>query len=452
MKLNLENIRHIYFLGLGGIGMSALARYFMAKGVRITGYDKTPSDITTKLTKEGARIHFEDDVAKIPEDIDLVIYTPAIPPDLEEFVHLNKSGTPCLKRSKVTGMITKGKTTVAIAGSHGKTSISSLTAHILKMTGMPVTALIGGISRNYSTNFITSGKDEVMILEADEFDRSFLELEPDIAVISAMDADHLDVYGTAEDMEVSFAEFAARIKRNGKLIIRHDLQIPLREDINRFGYTVDNLSDAFAYNLRTMEGFQLFDLFLDGHRLTDIKLPIPGRHNVENAVAASSVCHSLGVENAALIKAIETFKGVKRRFDVRIRNKNVVYIDDYAHHPKELEAFIRAVRELYPGSKLTGLFQPHLYSRTKDFASEFAASLDLLDEAWLLDIYPAREIPVEGVTSSLIAEHMTNPNRRLMNREEVLKQLQLKKPEIFLTMGAGDIDQLVVPIEKILNG
>ena len=446
-----ENIKHAYFLGIGGIGMSALARYFMNKGIRISGYDRTSTDLTGELSSEGASLHFEDNPGQIPEDIDLVIFTPAIPQDLKEFSYLKESGIPMLKRSKVTGLITKGKTTVAVAGSHGKTSISSLTAHILKSAGFPATALIGGISRNYSSNFISSGEEEIMIIEADEFDRSFLELEPDFAIISAMDPDHLDIYGTADEMEVSFADFAARIKPNGHLVIRHDLQLPLRTDIHRTGYNVDNLSDAFAYNLQSGDGYQSFDMFIEGQRITGLKIQIPGRHNVENAVASSLVCHFLGVGLDQIKQGIESFKGVRRRFDVRIRERGLVYIDDYAHHPRELEAFILAVKELYPNRKLTGLFQPHLFSRTKDFADGFAASLDLLDEPWLLDIYPARELPIQGVTSAIILDRMQNPKKKLMSRKEVLQQLKKHKPEVFLTMGAGDIDQMVIPVEKALE-
>jgi UDP-N-acetylmuramate--alanine ligase len=450
MKKVLEHIKHIYFLGIGGIGMSALARYFMTRGVRVSGYDKTPSDLTSELFSEGANIHFNDDPSLIPHDIDFIIYTPAVPKDLLEFETLAKSSIPMHKRAHVAGLVTKGKTTVAVAGSHGKTSISSLTSHILKSAGYPVTALIGGISRNYGSNFITSGQEDIMIVEADEFDRSFLELAPDFAVISAMDPDHLDVYGTSEEMESSFAEFVQRIKPNGYLVIRHDLQIPIRKDIHRTGYQVDNLAEAFAYNLRIGNGLQLFDMFIEGVRYTDIKLMVPGRHNVENALAASLVCNRLGVKSKEIINGIETFTGVKRRFDFRIRKERLVYIDDYAHHPRELEAFIKAVREFYPGAKLTGLFQPHLFTRTRDFAEGFAASMDLLDEPWLLDIYPARELPIMGVTSAMILEKMQNPAKLLLSRAEVLQRLQQSKPEVFLTMGAGDIDQMIIPIEITL--
>jgi len=450
MKVELDQIRKIYFLGIGGIGMSALARYFQVKGLIIHGYDKTPSALTSELMNEGMIIHFEDDPSMVPCDIDLVIYTPAVPQGLEEYKFLKESGIPMFKRSQVIGQITEGKMTVAVAGTHGKTSISSLIAHILKNAGYPMTALIGGISKNYQSNFITTGKEDIMVVEADEYDRSFLYLYPDIAVISAMDPDHLDIYGTASEMTRSFIEFARNIKPNGKLVIRNGLQLNPNPDTTRVDYAADESSGISAINLRLEKGLQLFDIFIGGHQYCDVQLQIPGKHNVENALAAVAVCISIGVDPGKILEGIRTFTGVRRRFDVRIQEPGRVYIDDYAHHPQELEAFISAVRLLYPGKKLTGLFQPHLFSRTKDFASGFAQSLDLLDETWLLDIYPARELPVPGVTSKLILDLMQQKNKKLLSTQEVLKMLQAEKPEVFLTMGAGDIDLLIEPITKIL--
>ena len=446
-----EHIRQIFFLGIGGIGISALARYFMSKGIAVSGYDKTPSELTGQLISEGATIHFTDDPTLIPAGIGMAVYTPAIPKELAEFIHLQNSGILMMKRSKVTGLITQNKTTVAIAGTHGKTSISSLIAHILKSAGFPVTALIGGISRNYGSNFITSGKEEIMVVEADEYDRSFLELEPDLAVISAMDPDHLDIYGSPEQMIRSFNDFAAKIKPSGKLILRAGLDISPVPGIEQIHYSVGEPCNITALNLRIDNGNQVFDIMSYGNRQKDILLSIPGRHNVENAAAAWAVCLSLGLSEEGIRKGICTFSGVKRRFDFRIRQEDLVYIDDYAHHPRELEAFIKAVREIYPGRKLTGLFQPHLFSRTRDFADGFAESLDLLDEAWLLDIYPARELPIPDVTSALIFEKMKNPCKKLLTREEVIQKIIDKRPEIFLSMGAGDIDQMVGPIERILK-
>jgi UDP-N-acetylmuramate--alanine ligase len=451
MNTGLDNIRKIYFLGIGGIGMSAMARYFHSRGILIHGYDKTPSDLTGELTGEGMIIHYDDDPGKIPADTDLVIYTPAIPQSLHEFIFLKESGILMMKRSKVTGLITEGKKTVAIAGTHGKTSISSMIAHILIRSGYPVTALIGGISKNYLTNYISSGKDDIMVVEADEYDRSFLELHPDIAVISAMDPDHLDIYGTTGEMNNSFSDFAGNIKPNGKLIIREGLQVKLRDDIRRIDYAAEELSEISGTRLRIADGMQLFDIFSCEYQYRGLQIQVPGKHNVENALAAYAVCRQLGVSKEAIIGGIESFAGVRRRFDVRINRPGRIYIDDYAHHPEELKAFINAVRKLYPEEKITGLFQPHLYSRTRDFAGGFAESLDMLDEAWLLDIYPARELPIPGVSSEMILKKMQIKNKRLVTKAEVPDLLRAEKPFIFLTIGAGDIDQLAEPVIAALS-
>jgi len=445
-----EKIKKIYFLGIGGIGMSALARYFRSKGIIIHGYDRALTALTRELTNEGMIIHYEDNPAFIPDDLDLVIYTPAIRQTLEEFRFLKESCKPMFKRAEVIGKITEGKITIAIAGTHGKTSISSMTAHMLKQAGYPITALIGGISKNYHSNFITSGKEEIFLVEADEYDRSFLHIHPDIAVISAMDPDHLDIYGTTEEVVRSFNDFARNIKPGGKIIIRNGLEIELNEGTRRIDYACEERSDILACNLRFDNNIQVFDMLTCETQSFGVKLQIPGRHNVENALAASAVCRMLGVEIEKINEGIETFIGVRRRFDVRIQQPGRVYIDDYAHHPKELEAFISSVKHMYPGKKLTGLFQPHLYSRTRDFADGFARSLDLLDEAWLLNIYPARELPVPGVNTELILNQMKQQNKKLVTKEEVTELLKNNKPAIFLTMGAGDIDLLVEPIIHVL--
>lgn len=451
MKTSLDNIRKIYFLGIGGIGMSAMARYFRSRGILIHGYDKTPSELTGELTDEGMTIHFDDDPSKIPADTDIIIYTPAIPRDLQEFIFLKASGIPMFKRAQVTGMITDGKKTIAVAGTHGKTSISSMIAHILYQAGYPVTALIGGISKNYMTNYISSGNDEIMVVEADEYDRSFLQLHPDIAVISAMDPDHLDIYGTADEMNNSFSDFAGNIKPGGKLIIRDGLMIKLRDDIRRIDYAAEELSEISGARLRIADGMQLFDIFSCENQYKGIKIQVPGKHNVENTLAAYGVCRHLGVSKEAIIEGIESFTGVRRRFDVRIKRQDRVYIDDYAHHPQELKAFITAVRKLYPEEKITGLFQPHLYSRTRDFAQGFAESLDMLDVAWLLDIYPARELPIPGVTSEMILKQMQIKDKRLVTKTEVPELLRTENPFLFLTIGAGDIDQLSEPVIAALS-
>jgi UDP-N-acetylmuramate--alanine ligase len=451
MKPEPENIRKIYFIGIGGIGMSAMARYFRSKGISVYGYDKTPTSLTGELTGEGMIIHFEDNPSSIPGDIDLVVYTPAIPKTLKEFKFLKEGGIPMLKRSEMTGILTEGKTTVAIAGTHGKTSISSLVAHILMQAGFPVTALIGGISKNYNSNFITSGKEEIMVVEADEYDRSFLHLNPDIAVISAIDPDHLDIYGSGEEVKRSFNDFARNIRPGGTLVIREGLSLSLNHDTRRIGYAAGEPSEVIAENLRTENGCQVFDMVSSENQQRNIKIQIPGRHNIENALAAATVCRCLGVNEDTILAGLSSFSGVRRRFDTRVQQPGRAYIDDYAHHPRELEAFISAVRQLYPGKKLTGLFQPHLYSRTKDFARGFARSLDLLDEAWLLDIYPARELPIPGITSEIILHQMLIKDKMMVSKDEALGLVAAEKPEIFLTMGAGDIDLLVEPITKILQ-
>lgn len=451
MMIDTGNIKKIYFLGIGGIGMSALARYFRSKGISISGYDKTPSVITDELAGEGMVIHFNDDPALIPADTDLAIYTPAIPGTLEEFRYLQNSRIPLLKRAQVTGMITEGKIVIAIAGTHGKTSISSLAAHILVKAGYPATALIGGISKNYNSNFISSGREEIMVVEADEYDRSFLHLHPDIAVISAIDPDHLDIYGSEHELHRSFNDFTANIKERGCLVMRKGLRVDLTPDTGLVTYASDEDARISAGNLHIEKGKQLFDLVINDEIYHGIRLQVPGRHNVENALAAAAVCNQLGVSVDRIISGILTFTGVRRRFDIRYENDKTVYIDDYAHHPRELEAFITAVRSLYPAKKLTGLFQPHLYSRTRDFAEGFARSLDLLDDAWLLDIYPARELPISGVNSQLILNQMKLTNKKAVTRAEVLHLVKIHKPEVFLTIGAGDIDLLAEPLTKIFQ-
>ncbi len=449
MLKNLSDIKSIYFLGIGGIGMSALARYFNSRGKKVSGYDRTETDLTRELSKEGIEIHFEDDPGQIPADIDLVIYTPAIPSDLKEFISLSNSGLTILKRSVVLGMITDGKKTVAVAGSHGKTSITSMIAHILFQAGFKLTALTGGISRNYNSNYISTGEDEIMVVEADEYDRSFLQLHPDIAVISAMDADHLDIYKTRDEMAYSFGTFASQIKPAGKLFIRNDIQLELKSDIRRIDYAVETLADLYAGNVRVENGTHVFDLISCDQQSKNISLNVPGKHNIENALAAYGVCKSLGASNEQILKGLRSYTGVRRRFDIRVREEGGIYIDDYAHHPAEIRAFISAVRELYPSKRICGIFQPHLYSRTRDFAEGFASSLDLLDEIFLLEIYPAREKPIPGISSVIILNKIKNNHKKLVNKEELLELIKSEKPEVLLTMGAGNIDQLVGPIEKI---
>jgi UDP-N-acetylmuramate--alanine ligase len=451
MTLDLNHIRHIYFLGIGGIGMSALARYFSAKGISISGYDKTPTSLTAQLIDEGMEVHFEDEPERITKDIDLVIYTPAVPIDLGEYVRVKEMDLPVYKRAEVLGMVTRDKFTVAVAGTHGKTTITSMIAHMLVKAGMPVTALLGGISKNYSSNYITTGKEEIMVVEADEYDRSFLHLHPDVAVISSMDADHLDIYRSREKMLESFRRFSRQIRDGGLLIFRSDLRSELQVLPMCMSYSADTPADYSALNIEVENGKQLFTLNATGEIIPKIRLGVPGRHNIENALAAAAACIRCGVAASSIREGLETYHGVSRRFDIRVEENDRVYIDDYAHHPRELSAFINSVRELYPGKKATGIFQPHLFSRTRDFADGFAHSLEMLDEVILLDIYPAREKPIPGVTSCMLLEKIHNKQKRLVRREELLPLLDRKRPELLLTIGAGDIDMFVGPIEKLMR-
>lgn len=444
------NIKKLYFLGIGGIGMSALARYFASSGIRIAGYDRSPSDLTRELISEGMEIHFEDDPGAIDPQTDMAIYTPAVPEDMNEFRQIRRLSIPLSKRAEVLGMITAGKKTIAIAGTHGKTSISSLIAHALNQAGIPMTALIGGISKNYRSNYITnSGNQGIFIVEADEFDRSFLHLHPDIAVITSMDPDHLDIYSTHASMEASFREFASQVRAGGTLVTRKGLDPGATSDVRRIVYGLDGDEDVFARKITVSQGKFHAEVHAGGRYLGTIHLSVPGRHNIENALAATAVCLETGISPDQLIRGLNTYDGVNRRFDIRVNRPGRIYIDDYAHHPKELEAFITAVRELFPGKKLTGIFQPHLYSRTRDLAEGFAKSLDLLDEVYLMDIYPAREKPISGVSSAMILSGMKRATVQLVSKDAVIHEIGLSKPEILLTMGAGDIDQLVPIIEKI---
>ena len=451
MTFDGKNIGSIYFLGIGGIGMSALARCFQAQGARIMGYDKTPTRLTEELEREGMSIHYEDEPGLIPPDLDMVIYTPAIPKDLGEFIRIRELGLPVFKRAEVLGRITHDSFTIAVAGTHGKTTITSMIAHILYQAGKSMTAMMGGISKNYGTNFLTTGKGGVMVVEADEYDRSFLQLRPDIAVISSMDADHLDIYESREGMLESFAQFAIQVKPAGRVILKAGLEKELPVLPRSTYYTTETWADFSIKDVGIEDGRHRFTILGEGRMYPDILLQVPGRHNIENALAAAAVCSYCNVSPREVVTGLNSWQGVKRRFDIRLQEPGKVYIDDYAHHPGELDVFIRAVRELYPGKKITGIFQPHLYSRTRDFAEGFAASLDMLDETFLLDIYPAREKPIPGISSEIILKKMKNRRKKQVSREELLKKLDKKRPEVLLTIGAGDIDLLTVPIENMMK-
>ena len=459
MRSGLQQYRQVYFLGIGGIGMSALARYFKACGLTTAGYDKTSTTLTDELRDEGMLIHFTDSVAEIPGEYQdqkrknetLVVLTPAIPRDHTELNYFTSNNYTILKRSQVLGLITENQKTFAVAGTHGKTTTSSILAHILKDTGMNVTAFLGGISVNYDTNFIQgepNSPKHIIVVEADEFDRSFLTLHPEKAIITSMDADHLDIYGNAEEMQQSYRQFASQVQKT--LVIREglDIHVPHR---NILHYSIDGHTPYKATHVRVRDGRYQFDLVTPGYVLTGLSLGLPGRHNIENAVAASAIALESGVDPLSLSDALESYTGVQRRFEVRINTSDLVYIDDYAHHPAELRAAILSARELFPGRKLTGVFQPHLYSRTRDFAEEFAESLDLLDELFMLEIYPAREVPIPGITARTILDLMQLADKKIVSPEELIAAFRMHKPDVVMTLGAGDIDRLVEPLTRLFT-
>lgn len=452
---------HVYFIGIGGIGMSALARYFKSLGKHVAGYDKTPTSLTTELEKEGISIQFKDEIDLIPRDFRdpsdksislLVVYTPAVPKDHRGLNYFKEMNVTLKKRAEVLGMITKDKFTIAVAGTHGKTTTSSIIAHLLTHAGMNCTAFLGGIAKNYNSNFLPGNPaagSAHLVVEADEYDRSFLTLNPDLSVITSMDADHLDIYGDKTYMEDSYRLFAQKLKTGGKLFFRKGL--PLSDlNLNHAAYSVNSQGDYSARNLRIVNHRYHFDWMNKTSVIKDITSDLPGWHNVENSVAAIAIAKQIGLNDEQIRTGMKSYAGVRRRFDIQIRKDNLVYIDDYAHHPEELRACISSARELYPGKKITGIFQPHLFSRTRDFADGFAESLSLLDDVLLLDIYPARELPIPGVDASIILNKMTVASKVLCRKEEVLKILTGRKFDVLLTLGAGDIDQLVEPIRNYL--
>jgi UDP-N-acetylmuramate--alanine ligase len=455
--MEINKLKYIYFLGIGGIGMSAIARWFVANNYKVAGYDKTPTPLTIALEAEGAIIHFEDNIANIPNeflqnpDQTLVVYTPAIPKDHKEYNWLIANGFTLNKRSQVLGLLTQKLFTIAVAGTHGKTTTSSMVTHILKQAGKNVTAFLGGITQNYGTNFlINEGPDNIIcVVEADEFDRSFLTLSPDISIVTSTDADHLDIYGDHSIMLESFQLFIDKLKPNGSAYIQASQNLKTNSNTSQYSYSLAS-GDYFAENLRIEEAIFKFDLHYPNGIIKSIEMALPGFHNVENAIAAAAVCLQIGVNEQDIVKALASFGGVKRRFEYHIRTKSRVYIDDYAHHPTEIEAFLTSVKALYPNKKLTAVFQPHLFSRTNDFKDDFAKSLELADDLLLLDIYPARELPMDGVTSSIIFDKIENPNKTLCTKQNVLELIATKNPVLLVTIGAGDIDTLILPIKTLL--
>lgn len=448
--MNLKEIKKIYFIGIGGIGMSAIARYFNENGAEVQGYDRTETSLTKTLVNEGMKIHYEEDLNQIPEGVDVVVYTPAVPANHAELLYFQNNGFEVIKRAAALGIISRGMKTIAVAGTHGKTTTTSICTHVLREAGLDCSAFLGGIAQNFSSNFV-DGKSDWVVVEADEFDRSFLQINPDIAVITSMDADHLDIYGDHETMlETGFRAFAKKIKPGGELLVQHSL-LPHFDGFEKpYTYGVEG-GNYSAENIRVEDGFFVFDYKSDAVELKNIRTTLPGRHNIENATAAITIALKLGLAPEKIKNALASFKGIKRRFDIIYRDEHTVYIDDYAHHPSELKAAIGAARELFPTRKLTGIFQPHLYSRTQDFVDGFAEALDNLDEVLLMDIYPARELPIPGVTSTIIFEKMKNPNKTLVTKSELMETLKGRDVEVLMTLGAGDIDTFVEKIKKMLG-
>ena len=446
--MDLKQIHNVYFIGIGGIGMSALARYFKNIGKEVAGYDKTPTALTKELIESGIAIHFEDSIDMIPQDYfvenTLVIVTPAVPNTHSEWNYFVEREYNIKKRAEVLGIITKDTFCFAVAGTHGKTTTSSILGHILYESGADVTAFIGGIVENYNSNLVGNGKT-VTVVEADEFDRSFLHLHPNIACITSMDADHLDIYGTSEAIEESFVEFANKVKDKSRLFITKEL--PLE------GVKVAVNEDAVysAINVRIDNGSYIFDVKTPTGIIKDLRFGLPGKHNLMNALMAIAMAINFGTPTDAIAIALASFKGIKRRFSYQIKTDNLVYIDDYAHHPTEINAVYQAVRELYPDKKVLAVFQPHLFSRTKDFADDFAKSLSQFDELLLLDIYPARELPIEGITSEWLLAKVDNLNKKLVTKETLIGAILESDAQVIVTIGAGDIGELVGSIKKALN-
>lgn len=448
--INIEQLKKVYFIGIGGIGMSAIARFFNARGILVAGYDKTATALTDKLIKEGIVVHFVDDPSFCTTDFDAIVYTPAIPSDNLILNHCLSYGMNLMKRSDMLQIISRDTFNICIAGTHGKTTISTMVAHVLRHSEYGCNAFLGGISSNYNTNF-WSNPNPVCVIEADEYDRSFLKLYPNVIAITAMDADHLDIYGTAYEVEESFLAFTRNLKESGLLISKKGIQREAElSAANHFTYHLENKdADIYISNIEIENGAYLYDIIGKGWKLNGVKLNMGGLHNVENTLVAIAIAKYLGIEEEKIKWALENFKGVKRRFEFIINSEDQVYIDDYAHHPEELRALIIGVRALYPHDKLTILFQPHLFTRTRDFAEGFAESLDLADEVMLLPIYPARELPIEGVDSSLISRRMKT-SVKLVDKDEIFQLLDSRNQRVFITAGAGDIDKLINPLKNAL--
>lgn len=449
--------KSIYFIGIGGIGMSNLARYFISRGLSVGGYDRTRTPLCEALESEGAQIHYKDNIDAIPsiflnKGTTLIVYTPAIPNTHSELNYFKKKDFTLMKRAQVLGEITKSGKAICVSGTHGKTTVSSMTAHLLRQSYVDCNAFLGGILKNYNKNLLLSDKSDIMVAEADEYDRSFHWLTPWIAIITSVSPDHLDIYGTEKAYNDSFEIFTSLIRENGFLIIKKGVPITphCNSSVKIFTYS-ETKGDFHAQNIRIGNGEIVFDFVSPETTIKDLHLGVPVKINIENAVAAIAAATLCGVKDDEIKSAIKSFAGAKRRFDFQIKTDDLVFIDDYAHHPQELSASIESVRMLYPDKKVTGIFQPHLYTRTRDFADEFAAGLSMLDDVILLDIYPAREEPIDGVTSEIIFEKITSPEKRLIHKSKLLKYLENKETEVLVTIGAGDIDALVPKIKELLE-
>lgn len=446
--MNLNQIHNVYFIGIGGIGMSALARYFKYAGKNVVGYDKTPTELTSVLESKGIAVHFQDDVNFIPKDFTkentLVVITPAVPKSHSEWNFFLDNGYTVKKRAEVLGIITKDTFCFAVAGTHGKTTTSSILGHVLFESGVDMTAFLGGIVENYDSNLIGNGT-KVTVVEADEFDRSFLHLHPNIACVTSMDADHLDIYGDSASIEASFREFADKVDDKGMIFVAEGLPL------EGMTVAVNKDADFKAFNIRIDNGEYLFDVQTPNEIIPDLRFALPGWHNLSNALMALAMARTFGVSADNIRKALISFKGIKRRFSYQIKTTSRVYIDDYAHHPTEINAVHQAVRELYAGKKVLAIFQPHLFSRTKDFADDFAKSLSNFDQILLLDIYPARELPMEGVTSEWLLSKIENPNKKLVLKTDLIQEIKDANADVVVTIGAGDIGELVPEIKKALS-
>lgn len=451
--MNLQALHRIYFLGIGGIGMSALARYFHQRGVQVSGYDRSATPLTRQLEAEGIEVHLDADLDRMPDQVDMVVYTPAVPADHPGFNHFRKLGAPLLKRAEVLGLISQDARCIAVAGTHGKTTTSTIIAHILRTAGVDCSAFLGGISGNYGTNYLL-GHDDWMVVEADEYDRSFLHLHPDVLVINALDPDHLDIYADEEDMRRTYYQLLQQVKPGGIVLLKEGLDIPesiLSEIKGKWYVFGEGATDLHLSNIHQSGEHLVFNLETPQGSFSQIEFTLPGRHNAYNAAASFAAGLLIGLDAGRIREGLSSFRGVRRRFDIHVQTSSVVYVDDYAHHPVELEGLIQALRTRFPGRKITGIFQPHLYSRTRDFADEFARVLDQFDIPLITEIYPAREAPLPGVDTQMLLDRMANPRRKLLHKSDILDYITTEKPDVLVTAGAGDIDLYIPDIISLLN-